>query len=177
MNASLTYFTALQAAACAGEHACAIALAKAWGRTRQCGGWGAAHLAMPAFGHKLLGKCVQVPVTGAGRCGVAPVRVGGMVGVRPSRVERPLHSALHLRQPVRLRVVEEQREFSVVHLQPTEACNPGEALHMHALVTGVALAQTLASPEPWKAASIQQIRTAVGQNTRLTNNTQWERWP
>lgn len=49
---------------------------------------------------------------------VAPVRISRVVGVRPVRVKRPLHSAVHLRQPVRLRVVEEQRKFGVVHLCP-----------------------------------------------------------
>ncbi len=42
--------------------------------------------------------------------------VCGVVRVRAVWVELPLHAAWHLGQPVRLRVVEEQRKFGVVHL-------------------------------------------------------------
>lgn len=42
--------------------------------------------------------------------------VCGVVRVRAVWVELPLHAAWHLSQPVRLRVVEEQRELGVVHL-------------------------------------------------------------
>ena len=64
----------------------------------------------------------------------APARIGGVGwGAGRTGSSCPLHSARHLRQPVRLRVVEEQRKLGVVHLHASGKGLrlPGLALHMY----------------------------------------------